>query len=95
MAFFMAMVRAGFLLVLFPIGAHALAGMFLPPYGFAVPVAGNLGLPMIVGIVVFLLGFLDWAQNPTGQRGGGTSGGDGADGGFGDGDGGGDGGGGD
>jgi H+/gluconate symporter-like permease len=60
--------RALAFLVVLPLVAFVAARMLLPWRGFVVPMAGSFELAHLVALVTFILGFLAWAQSPTGRR---------------------------
>jgi len=67
-AFVIVVVRAVLFLVILPLAAYAIADIFLPARGFVVPMAGEFDLGELFATIVFIYGFLTWAQRPAGQR---------------------------
>ena len=68
MAFLIVAFRALLFLVALPLVAYAIANIFLPDRGFVVPVAGTFDLRELLAAIVFVIGFLTWAQYPAGRR---------------------------
>jgi len=68
MTFLIVLFRAALFLVVLPLAAYAAAQMLLPHRGFVVPMAGDFDLGILIAAIVFILGFLTWAQRPAGER---------------------------
>ena len=68
MTFLIVLFRAALFLVVLPLAAYAAAQLLLPHRGFVIPIAGDFDLGVLAAAVVFVLGFLTWAQRPAGER---------------------------
>jgi hypothetical protein len=68
MAFLIVLFRAALFLIVLPLAAYAVADIFLPRRGLVVPIAGEFDLGVLVASIVFIVGFLIWAQRPVGER---------------------------
>ena len=68
MTFLIVLFRAALFLIILPLAAYAAAQLLLPKNGFVLPVAGDFNLGVLIAAIVFLMGFLTWAQRPAGER---------------------------
>ena len=68
MTFLIVLFRAALFLIILPLAAYAAAQMLLPGRGFVLPIAGDFDLGVLVAAIVFIVGFLNWAQRPAGER---------------------------
>lgn len=68
MPFLLAILRAVVLMVVLPVAVYAAANLFLPPNFVPVPMVGELSVRHILSGIAFLIGFLLWAQRPTGRE---------------------------
>ncbi len=68
MSFLIVLFRAALFLVILPLAAYAAAQLLLPEHGFVLPIAGSFNLGVLIAAVVFIVGFLTWAQKPAGER---------------------------
>jgi hypothetical protein len=68
MPFLLALSRALVLMVVLPVVTFAIADLFLPPQFVPLPMIGELSVRHVLAGLVFLIGFLIWAQRPTGRE---------------------------
>jgi hypothetical protein len=68
MPFFLAIARAFVLMVVLPVATFAIANLFLPPRFIPMPMIGELSVRHVLAGIVFVIGFLVWAQRPTGRE---------------------------
>ena len=68
MTFLIVLFRAALFLIVLPLAAYAAAQVLLPHRGLVIPVAGDFDLGVLAASIVFILGFLTWAQRPAGER---------------------------
>ncbi len=68
MFFLLAAGRALALMVLLPVAVFAISSLFLPPEFVPLPVVGELSVRHVLAGLTFFIGFLVWAQKPTGRE---------------------------
>jgi hypothetical protein len=68
MPFLIALMRAIFLMVVAPVAVFAIANLLLPSQFVPAPFVGDLSIRHVLAGITFVIGFLIWAQRPTGRE---------------------------